>query len=108
MKSCEIVAYYNFLVKWLYETRNYVKPKPGFNNQVVLELKNITSDYNDLQCYFVLLIDEMKIWSNLGFDKFSGELVGFTDLGYANINYRMSKKLMKLLWHFLSGEYQLI
>ena len=52
--------------------------------------------------YVVLLIDEMKIRSNLVFDKFSGELIGFTDLGDTNINYGMFQKSDEIATHALS------
>ena len=86
----------------LRDYRNYVKPKPGFNNQVILELKKMTSDYTYLQRYVVLLIDEMKIRSNLVFDKFSGELIGFTDLGDTNINFAMFQKADEIATHALA------
>ena len=35
----------------------------------------------------VLLFDEMKIKSNLVFDKHTGELIGFLDLGNPDVNF---------------------
>ena len=41
----------------------------------------LTRDSFDVQRYVCLLIDEMKIKSNLVFDKHSGELINYLDLG---------------------------
>ena len=35
----------------------------------------------------VVVIDEMKIQANLVFDKYSGDLIGFVDLGDPMTNY---------------------
>ena len=42
--------------------------------------------------YVVLLFDEMKITSNLVFDKFTGELIGYVDLGDPDINFGTLEK----------------
>ena len=52
-----------------------------------LSLNMITKDYFGIQRYIVLLFDEMKIKSNLVFDKHSGELIGFVDLGDPDTNF---------------------
>ena len=44
-------------------------------------MNKLNRDYFDIQRYVCLLIDEMKIKSNLVFDKHSGELIGYLDLG---------------------------
>ena len=40
-----------------------------------------------IQRYVAIIMDEMKIQSNLVFDKNSGDLVGFIDLGDPMTNY---------------------
>jgi hypothetical protein len=60
---------------------NCIRPQRGFQEEVVEELNNMTTSYFDVQRYVVLLFDEMKIMANLVFDKVTGELIGYTDLG---------------------------
>ena len=59
--------------------RHHIRPKPGFNKQVIQELIHTTHEYFDVESYEILLFDEMKIQSNLVFDKVPGELIGFTN-----------------------------
>ena len=65
----------------LRDYRNYFKPKPGFNEENISRLKDITNQLFDVQRYVVVSFDEMKIQSKLVFDKHSNELIGFVDLG---------------------------
>ena len=85
----------------LRDYRNYVKPNTGFNEPVISELVELTQSYFDVQRYIVLLFDEMKIRSNLVFDKFNGELIGFTDLGDPTINYATLDEHEDLASHVL-------
>ena len=64
----------------LKDYRNAIKPKRGFQKEVIEVLKSETSSYFDFQRYIVFLFDEMKVISNLVLDKMTGELNGFTDL----------------------------
>ena len=82
--------------------RNFVKPKPGFNKLVIDELVGLTKSYSNTQRYIVLLFDEMKIRSNLVFDKNTGQLIGFTDLGDSTINYATFEKQNELASHVLA------
>ena len=83
----------------LRDYRNFVKPKPGFNKLVIDELVGLTKSYSNTQRYIVLLFDEMKIRSNLVFDKNTGQLIGFTDLGDSTINCAAFKKQDELASH---------
>ena len=65
----------------LRDYKNYFKPKAGINQENIDDLRGKTSAYSDLQRYVALIMDEMKIQSNLVFDKYSGDLIGFIDLG---------------------------
>ena len=56
------------------------------------ELQLQTNSYSDLQRYVVLLFAEMKISSNLAFDKNLGELIAFVGLGNLNINFATFEK----------------
>ena len=55
--------------------------------------------YFDMQRYVVLLFDEMKIKSNLVFDKGTGELIGYVDLGDPEVNYATLDKIDKVASH---------
>ena len=58
----------------LQDYRNFIRPKRGFHETVLQELTAMTDTYFDVQRYIVLLFDEMKIMSNLFFDKVTGKL----------------------------------
>ena len=70
----------------LRDYKNYFKPKAGINQENIECLREKTKQFTDLQRYVVLVMDEMKIQSNLVFDKVSGDLVGFVDLGDPTTN----------------------
>lgn len=59
--------------------RNCNRPKAEFE-EVIEELKRLTNSYFDVQRYIVLFFHEIKIMSNLVFDKVTGELIGHFDL----------------------------
>ena len=74
--------------------------------EVINELKNMTDSYFDVQRYVILLFDEMKVTSNLVFDKVTGELIGFTDLGDPDLNFAVLEKVDEMATHalaFLAG-----
>ena len=71
----------------LRDYKNFIKPETGVRKQVIDDLNDITIEYFDIQRYIVLLFDEMKLKSNLVFDKHTGELIGFLDLGDPDTNY---------------------
>ena len=75
------------ITRTLRDYTNFIKPESGFRNKVIDEFKTMTKDYFDIQRYIVLLFDEMKIKSNLVFDKHTGELIGFLDLGDPDVNF---------------------
>ena len=65
----------------LRDYKNYFKPKAGINKENVESLREKTSSFTSVQRYVAVVMDEMKIQSNLVFDKLSGDLIGFIDLG---------------------------
>ena len=71
----------------LRDYKNYFKPKAGINKENIECLREKTKSFSDVQRYVALVMDEMKIQSNLVFDKFSGDLIGFIDLGDPLTNY---------------------
>lgn len=62
------------------------KVKPGFQREVNQQLmKEATVDeLDELQKHVVIAFDEMRIKEDLVYDKFSGEVVGFVNLGDVN------------------------
>lgn len=52
----------------LRDYRNAIKPKRGFQKEVIEVLKQETDNYFDVQRYVVLLFDEMKVMANLVLD----------------------------------------
>lgn len=85
----------------LKDYRNAITPKPGFNAEVISDLITQTRTYFDTQRYVVLLFDEMTVKANLVFNKVSGELIGFTDLGDPEINYNTLERCDDLATHAL-------
>ena len=55
--------------KSLRDYNNWIRPKCGFTDDVILELIEITDKYFGVQKYTVLLFDEMKIHANLVYYK---------------------------------------
>ena len=71
----------------LRDYKNYFKPKAGINLDNIESLREKASTLSGVQRYVVIVMDEMKIQSNLVFDKYSGDLIGFVDLGDDATNY---------------------
>ena len=71
----------------LRDYKNVIKPKCGFSKEVIADLKTVTNNYFDVDRYVVLLFDEMKIKSNLVFDKLTGEVNGYLDLGCVETDF---------------------
>ena len=51
---------------------NYIRPKSGFNNEVVDELTKKTELFPESERYATILFDEMKIQEDLVWDKLTG------------------------------------
>ena len=82
--------------------KNVIRPQAGFSSQVIKQLVSQTEKFSGIQRYTVLLFDEMKIQSNLIFDKATHELIGFVDLGDPNVNYATLDNIDELATHFLT------
>ena len=50
---------------------------------------------------FVLLMDEMKVQENLVWEKHTGELIGYVDLGDINTNYGTFQKSSEIATHVI-------
>ena len=83
-------------LRTLTDYKNYIRPKPGFRKQVIDNLTVLTSEFFNTQRYVVLMFDEMKIRSNLVFNKHSEELIGFVDLGDPDVNFNCFKEQNEL------------
>ena len=71
----------------LRDYKNYFKPKAGLNEENIQALREKVASFTAIQHYVALVMDEMKIQSNLVFDKYTGDLIGFVDLGDPATNY---------------------
>lgn len=84
----ELLVSLNFLVseRTLRDYTNYFESKPGFqlevNKQLVKESRVKTLTEAKKFCGIVL--DEMKVKENLVYNKYAGEVIGFTKLGSIN------------------------
>ena len=76
----------------LRDYKNAIHPKRGFNELIILELKELTDKFFDTQRYVALLFDEMKIQAGLVFNKVTGELIGFVDLGDPDVSFAVLEK----------------
>ena len=74
----------------LRDYKNYFKPKAGINPENNEAPREKAISLTGIQRYVVVVMDEMKIQSNLVFDKHSGDLIGFVDLGDPMTNYAKS------------------
>ncbi len=81
--------------------KNYIRPKQGFNKGIITELCEKVKDFSEAEKYIVILMDEMKIQENLVWDKHTGELIGFVNLGDIDLNYAALQKVDKVASHVL-------
>eukprot|EP00794_Sanderia_malayensis_P002699 gene2699-3120_t len=85
----------------LRDYKNDIRPKQGFNKDVIQELSSIMSQFQDIEKYGILLLDEMKIKEDLVWDKHTGDLIGFVNLGDPELNFATLKKSNELASHVL-------
>ena len=71
----------------LQEYNNYIHSKQGFNHEIINELKNKIKGFSDIDLFMVILFDKIKVQENLVWCKYTGELIGFDDLGDVNLHY---------------------
>lgn len=88
-------------LRTLRDYKNYIKPRRGFNPQVVADLKHKTQLFSNPERYIVICFDEMKVQEDLVWDKNTGELVGFVDLGDMNVNNAVLSQESQLATHIL-------
>ena len=78
-----------------------MKPKLGFNENIIKELKDKVEHFSAQEKFIVLVLDEMKIQENLVWDKHSGELIGYVDLDDPIVNFATLQQADKLASHVL-------
>ena len=76
----------------LRDYKNYIRPQQGFNSGVINELSVMVQHFSQQEQFSVILIDEMKIQEDLVWDKHTGDLIGYVDLGDTQLNYATLKK----------------
>ncbi len=81
--------------------KNYIRPKQGFNKEIIKELCKKVEKFSDIERNVVILIDEMKIQENLVWDKYSGDLIGFVDLGDTDLNFATLQNVDTIASHLL-------
>ena len=64
-----------------------IKPNVGFNPPVITKLNRLTSTHKAIERFVYLASNEIKVKSNLVFNKYNDELIGFVDLGDPELNY---------------------
>eukprot|EP00794_Sanderia_malayensis_P013195 gene13195-14544_t len=85
----------------LRDYKNYIRPQQGFNKDVVKELCLKVKDFSDAERFVILIHDEMKIQENLVWDKHTGDLIGYVDLGNIELNCSTFKKVDEIASHVL-------
>ena len=85
----------------LRDYKNYIKPTRGCNPDVINNLGKKTASFSDIERYVTILLDETKIQEDSVWDKHSGELIEFVDLGDIYTNYATLKSVKKLAGHVL-------
>ena len=85
----------------LRDYKNYIRPTQGFNRDVVNELVKTVKKVSEEEKYVILLLDEMKIQEDLVWDKHTGDLIGYVDLGNTELNYAALKKTDEFASHVL-------
>ena len=85
----------------LRDYKNYIKPERGLNKNIIAELLDKTKSFTSTEKYCIITFDEMKIQENLVWDKPSGDLIGYVDLGDNEVNYATLKNAEQLASHVL-------
>ena len=68
---------------------------------MIKEIKEATKHYSSSQRYVAILFDEMKVQGNLVWDKHSGELIDYVNLGDPDINFATLENIDEIVTHAL-------
>ena len=85
----------------LRDYRNFIRPKRGFNADIITELTKKTANFSNEEKFVVISFDEMKVQEDLVWDKHTNELIGFVDLGDPAMNFSTFKEADKIATHVL-------
>ena len=88
-------------LRTLRDYKNYIRPQRGFNKSIIEELSEKTKLFSSVEKFIIILFDEMKIQEDLAWDKHTGELIGFVDLGDIDTNYATLQDVKQLATHVL-------
>ena len=67
---------------------------------VINELATKTESFSGPERFVAILFDEMKVQEDLVWDKNTGELIGFVDLGEISVNYATLQDCKELAIHY--------
>ena len=81
--------------------KNAITPKACFNPEIIKELTRIAEPLKGVQRFVVLSFDEIKIQQNLVYNKHTGQLVEFVDLGDQELNMSCFDKVDQLATYAL-------
>ena len=85
----------------LRDYKNYITPERGFNPKILTELLQKTAPFQLIEKYVIITFDEMKIQDKLVWDKHSGDLIGYVDLGDSEVNCATLKNTESIATHVL-------
>ena len=85
----------------LRDYKNAITPSFGFNPEVIAELRKKCEGLTNIDRFVVLRFDEVKIQSDLVFDKHSGKVIWFVDVGDYDINFATFSNLEVVATHVL-------
>lgn len=68
---------------------------------MIKEIREATKHYSSSQRYVAILFDEIKVQGNLVWDKHSGELIGYVNLGVPDINFATLENIDEIATHAL-------
>ena len=88
-------------MRTLRDYRNFIKLHTGFNPAVIEDLVKQTDNLTGPQRFMTLPFDEVKIQADLVYNRHSGELIDFTNLGEPDINLGTLKNFDELATHVL-------
>ena len=70
---------------------HHIKAAPGFSHDVDMLLSR-TENCPERDKYIILLLDEMYVREDIAYDKHSGEIIGFSNLGEINDHFLAFEK----------------
>ena len=88
-------------LRTLRDYKNYIRPRRGFNPDIINDLSVKTKEFSPAERFVTILFDEMKIQEDLVWDKHTGELIGFVDLGDIDTNFATLQDVQQLATHVL-------